>query len=107
MSILFFLLLLVVVLAISGGIIAGLAAVVWYAVVGLIIGAVARLLVKGTRGYGIFATILSGIVGAIGGGLIAHALDLGGLLEFVVAVLLAAVVISITTGSSRGHRAIS
>ena len=83
MSILFFLLLLVVVLAAAGGIVAGIAALAWYALVGLVIGAVARLLVKGTRGYGMLATILSGIVGSIGGGLIARALDLGGLLEFV------------------------
>jgi uncharacterized membrane protein YeaQ/YmgE (transglycosylase-associated protein family) len=106
MSVLFFLLLLVVVLAAAGGIIAGLFALAWYVVVGLVIGAVARLLVKDTTGYGLLATALSGIVGSIGGGLIARALELGGLLEFIVAVLVAAVVIGITAGSSRGRQSL-
>jgi len=95
MNVLFFLVLLVVVLMIAGTIVGGLVALLWWALVGLLIGALARLLVHGTSGLGMLPTILSGIAGAVGGGLVANALDLGGLLEFVVAVLVAAVVVSI------------
>jgi hypothetical protein len=41
---------------------------------------------------------------AIGGGLIASALDLGSLLEFIVAILVAAVVIAVTSGTDRSRR---
>jgi uncharacterized membrane protein YeaQ/YmgE (transglycosylase-associated protein family) len=103
MSILFFLLLLVVAFVVAGSVLGVLASIAWYAIVGLVIGALARLLVKDTRGYGLLATILSGIVGALGGGLIANVLDVGGILEFIVALLVAAVVIAITASSSRGR----
>jgi uncharacterized membrane protein YeaQ/YmgE (transglycosylase-associated protein family) len=75
----------------------------WLFIVGLVIGAVARLLVPGTAGMGILATALSGIAGAFLAGLAMRYLiepreDWVGVL---VAVLCAAAVIALV-GQRRG-----
>jgi uncharacterized membrane protein YeaQ/YmgE (transglycosylase-associated protein family) len=65
------------------------------AVTGLIIGALARLVVPGTRGFGILPTILLGLVGSIVGGFIGnHLLHVGGLLTVVLEVAVAAVAVA-------------
>jgi uncharacterized membrane protein YeaQ/YmgE (transglycosylase-associated protein family) len=51
-------------------------------VLGLIAGAIAKAIMPGDDPGGIFVTMLIGIVGAILGGLIASALDIGELGEF-------------------------
>lgn len=102
MNVLFWILLIVVLIAIFGG--AFFAAAWWlagYAVVGLIIGGLARLLVSNTMGLGLAATIFSGVAGAILGGWIAHLLDLGNVIELIVSVVVAAVVVAISAASSR------
>lgn len=102
MNLLFWLLLLIVLIAVFGG--AFFAAAWWlagYAVVGLIIGGLARLLVADTWGLGLAATIISGVAGAILGGWIAHYFDLGNVIELIVSVIVAAIVVAISTTSSR------
>ncbi len=101
MNILFFLLLLVLALAVAGTIIGGLLTLIGWALVGLVIGAIARLAVRGTGGLGIFRTILCGIAGAIGGGLLANLLGIGDVLEFVASVVVAAVLVAIVSSGSR------
>jgi uncharacterized membrane protein YeaQ/YmgE (transglycosylase-associated protein family) len=97
MTVLFWLLLIVVLLALFGWAIAGFVwAVIWYAVVGIVIGGLARVLVRGTGRYGIGMTIVAGIGGALLGGLLANALDSGPLVQFLLAVLAAAILIAIT-----------
>lgn len=98
MNVLFFLLLAVVVLAIAGAVVGGLLSILWWLLVGLVIGALGRLLVRGTGGMSILATALAGIAGALGGGLVAAALDLGGILQFIIAVLVAAFVVALLAG---------
>jgi len=51
-------------------------------VLGLLAGAIAKAILPGDDPGGIFVTMLIGIVGAIVGGLIASALDIGDLDEF-------------------------
>ncbi len=98
----FFLLLAIVVIAIVGGALLGiLLHVVWWAIVGLVIGALARLVIPDDRGTGLLGTILFGIGGALLGGLIAGALDVGWFIEFLIAVLVAAVLIAVF---GRGNR---
>ncbi|HVM35749.1 MAG TPA: GlsB/YeaQ/YmgE family stress response membrane protein [Actinomycetota bacterium] len=48
--------------------------ILWYIVVGAIVGLIARLLLPGRDPIGIIGTILLGIVGAIVGGLVWQAL---------------------------------
>lgn len=94
MGIVFFLLLAVVVLVVFGATILGLvASLVWWALIGLIIGALGRLVLPGPRAIGVAATILVGIGGALLGGILANALDVGSIIEFVMAVLVAAVLV--------------
>lgn len=66
------------------------------AVVGLIIGALARLVVPGTRGMGLLPTILLGLVGSIVGGFIAdHLLHTAGLVTVLIEIGTAAVATAI------------
>jgi uncharacterized membrane protein YeaQ/YmgE (transglycosylase-associated protein family) len=99
---LFWILLGVVLVAIFGG--AAIAAAWWliyYAIVGLVIGGLARLLVSSSEGLGAAGTILAGLTGSILGGLIARAFELGTIVELLVSIVVAAVVVAIATGSSR------
>jgi uncharacterized membrane protein YeaQ/YmgE (transglycosylase-associated protein family) len=72
------------------------------AVTGLVIGALARLLVPGTRGLGIFPTVLLGLVGSIVGGFVGnHILDLGGLLTVLLEIGVAAVAVALFASRRR------
>lgn len=102
MTMLFWILLGVVLVAIFGG--AAIATAWWliyYAIVGLVIGGLARLLVSSSEGLGAARTILAGLAGSILGGLIARAFELGTIVELLVSIVVAAVVVAIATGSSR------
>ncbi|MGN6378576.1 MAG: GlsB/YeaQ/YmgE family stress response membrane protein, partial [Gaiellales bacterium] len=56
---------------------------VWYAIVGLVIGGLARLLVSGRQDMGLLETALFGIAGSLLGGIIANdVLDVGWFLQF-------------------------
>jgi uncharacterized membrane protein YeaQ/YmgE (transglycosylase-associated protein family) len=97
MTVLFWLLLIVVLIALFGWALAGFVwAVIWYAIVGLVIGGFARILVRGSGRYGIGATILAGIAGSLLGGLLANVLDSGWVVQYLLAILVAAVLIAMT-----------
>jgi uncharacterized membrane protein YeaQ/YmgE (transglycosylase-associated protein family) len=103
MGLIFFLLLAIVVLAVVGGTILGiLLHVIWWAIVGLVVGLLARLVLTDARsGIGLFQTILFGIAGALLGGVIAGAFDVNWFIEFILAVLVAAVLIVAFGSTSR------
>ncbi|WP_448621895.1 GlsB/YeaQ/YmgE family stress response membrane protein [Geodermatophilus sp. URMC 65] len=82
-------------------------------VVGLVIGALARLLKPGRQRMSILATMLLGVAGAIIGGLIADWLDVGSITELnvwgflfalIVAVLLIGVAEAVSAGRNRAVR---
>jgi uncharacterized membrane protein YeaQ/YmgE (transglycosylase-associated protein family) len=56
--------------------------IIGWIVLGLVAGAIAKAIMPGDDPGGIFVTMLIGIAGAIIGGLIASALDIGDLDEF-------------------------
>lgn len=71
---------------------------------GLIIGALARLVIPGRQNIGILLTILLGIVGSIVGGLIAAAIGLdNNFLSFLVGVAVAALLVFLIAGGSRSR----
>ena len=77
-------------------------------VVGLIIGALARLLKPGRQRMSILATMLLGVVGAIIGDLIADWLDVGSITElnfwgFLFALLAAVLLIGVAEGVAGGR----
>ncbi|MEO6867955.1 MAG: hypothetical protein ABI200_08030 [Gaiellales bacterium] len=95
MTPIFFLLVLVVLLFAASWVLVGIATLFWYALVGLVIGFFGRLLVKDTAGLGMLRTVLAGLAGSIGGGMIADALDVGGLVSWIIVVLVAAIVVAL------------
>ncbi len=77
-------------------------------VVGLIIGALARLIKPGKQRMSILATMLLGVVGAIIGGLIADWLGVGSITElnfwgFIFALIAAVLLIGVAEGVSGGR----
>jgi uncharacterized membrane protein YeaQ/YmgE (transglycosylase-associated protein family) len=78
---------------------------IWLVLVGLVIGAVARLVLPGQQQLGVLATTLYGIGGSLLGGLIADALNFGAVLGFLTAVGVAALLIALIGGAQRGATA--
>ena len=83
--------------------------IVWL-IIGLVIGALARLLVPGRQHIGLIVTILIGIVAALAGGVITTAILGAGhtVITFIVALVAAALLVSAFTtrgyGRSRSRR---
>ena len=77
-------------------------------VVGLIIGALARLIKPGKQQMSILATMLLGVVGALIGGFIASLLGTGDIFElnvlgFILAVVAAVILVGVAEGVSGGR----
>jgi uncharacterized membrane protein YeaQ/YmgE (transglycosylase-associated protein family) len=75
--------------------------IIWYIVIGAIIGALARLVVPGPNPMGIALTILVGIVGAVIGGVIASAIGAVNIIAFIISVLVAAAAVALISGRGR------
>ena len=94
----------IVVLLVIGWAVVGLALkLLWWALLGLVIGALARLILPGRQAIGWLATAGAGIAGALLGGIIADALEWGSLVQFVLAVAAAAALIAVLGGARRGY----
>lgn len=89
------LLVLILALVLAGALIGLAVKLLWWALLGLAIGALARLVLPGDQALGILATILFGIAGSLLGGILADAFGLGAILQFVLAVAVAAALISL------------
>lgn len=76
--------------------------ILWFILVGAVVGALARLLVPGRNPIGIVLTILVGVAGAILGGLVANALGAGTLVAFIFAIIIAAIGVALLTGARGG-----
>ena len=77
-------------------------------VVGLIIGALARLIKPGKQRLSILATLLLGVVGALIGGVVASLLGTGDIFElnvlgFILAVIAAVILVGVAEGVSGGR----
>src|SRR5215208_4089756 len=96
------LLLIVVLVIILGIAVLGLVfKLLWLALIGLVIGALARAILPGRQEIGLLMTALCGIGGSLLGGIVADALDLGRILTFVAAVAVAAALIAFFGGRRR------
>lgn len=94
----------IVLLLVVGWAVVGLALkLLWWALIGLVIGALARLVLPGEQAIGWLGTIGAGIGGALLGGIIANALDVGGLLQLLIAVAVAAGLVAILGGPRRAQ----
>ena len=80
-----------------------------FIVAGLVIGALARLILPGRQHLGIFATLLLGLAGSVIGGTIAQWLGTGTIWElnvvgFIAAVVAAMLLIGVAEGLAGGSR---
>jgi uncharacterized membrane protein YeaQ/YmgE (transglycosylase-associated protein family) len=106
MPILLLLLLALIALIVVGWFVVSLTfQLLWLLLTGLIIGALARLVLPGNQPIGWLMTILAGVVGSLGGGLIARAFDLGGIVQFLVAIAVAAALIAFVIVPRRTRKA--
>jgi uncharacterized membrane protein YeaQ/YmgE (transglycosylase-associated protein family) len=97
-------LLVLIVLLLVGGAIIGLAfKLLWFLLVGILIGALARLILPGRQEIGYLATALAGIAGSLLGGIIGDILDTGGVVQFLIAIACAAGVVALLDGTSRAR----
>lgn len=102
MAVLLFVLVAIVLLVVLGSAFVGLAfMLLWWALIGLAIGALGRLLVPGRQPIGLLTTALGGVAASILGGVIAHAAHLGRGLQFLIAVAVAAVLVATFSAGQR------
>jgi uncharacterized membrane protein YeaQ/YmgE (transglycosylase-associated protein family) len=95
----------IIVLVILGAAAFGLALhLLWWAIIGLVFGALGRLVLPGRQPIGLLATVLVGIAGSLLGGVIARAAHLGNVLQFIIAVVIAAVLVAVYSSSARSTR---
>jgi uncharacterized membrane protein YeaQ/YmgE (transglycosylase-associated protein family) len=78
--------------------------VIWFILIGAVVGILARLLIPGRNSIGVLLTILVGIVGAVVGGMIAGAVGAGSVLALVFAVVIAAILVALLSGGGRRRR---
>ena len=81
--------------------------IIWFIVVGAIIGLVARVIVPGTGGMGFLLTIVVGIIGAVVGGYLAGQVfeETGGV-DWIASILVAALLVWIVARASTSRRTI-
>ena len=102
MTIVVILLIVVLALLLAGTLIGLAFSLLWLALTGLVIGALGRLVLPGRQEISLLATALIGIAASLLGGILADLFDVGGLIQFLVAVALAAV--GIVLFASSEHR---
>jgi uncharacterized membrane protein YeaQ/YmgE (transglycosylase-associated protein family) len=101
-SIVVILLIVILVLLLAGSLIGLAFSLLWLALTGLVIGALGRLVLPGRQNISLLATALIGIAASLLGGILANLFDVGSIIQFLVAVVLAA--IGITLFASSEHR---
>jgi uncharacterized membrane protein YeaQ/YmgE (transglycosylase-associated protein family) len=98
-------LLIVILVLLLGGWLIGLAfSLLWLALAGLIIGGLGRLVLPGRQDISLLATALVGIAASLLGGILADVFDVGWVIQFLVAVALAALGITLFTSSEHRRR---
>ena len=92
----------VVVLIIVGAFVVGLVLkLLWWALIGLVLGAIARAILPGKQNISILATAGAGIAAALLGGIIGHIVGVGNFLQFVIAAAVAVVIVAVLASSER------
>ena len=107
MTVVVIVLIAVVLALLLGGWLIGLAfSLLWLAVTGLVIGALGRLVLPGQQNVSLLATALVGIAASLLGGILADVFNVGWIIQFLVAVALAALGITLFASTERGRTAI-
>jgi uncharacterized membrane protein YeaQ/YmgE (transglycosylase-associated protein family) len=104
MTVVIVLLVVVLVLLLAGSLIGLAFNLLWLVLTGLVIGALGRLVLPGRQEIGLLATALVGVGASLLGGILANLFDVGWLVQFLVAVALAAIGITVFVSSERGRK---
>jgi uncharacterized membrane protein YeaQ/YmgE (transglycosylase-associated protein family) len=106
MAIVIVLLVVILVLLLAGTLVGLAFSLLWLALTGLVIGALGRLVLPGRQNISLLATALIGIAASLLGGLLANAFDAGWIIQFLVAVALAAIGITVFAETEHRQRAV-
>src|SRR5215471_17015305 len=90
-SVVVVLLIVILVLLLAGSLVGLAFSLLWLVLTGLVIGALGRLVLPGRQEIGLLTTALVGVAASLLGGILANLFDVGWLVQFLVAVALAAV----------------
>jgi uncharacterized membrane protein YeaQ/YmgE (transglycosylase-associated protein family) len=92
----------IIVFLLIGGWLVGLAfSLLWFVIVGLLIGALARAILPGRQAIGWLGTMGAGLAGSLLGAILADLFDAGGLVQILVAIASAAILIAVFSGAER------
>jgi uncharacterized membrane protein YeaQ/YmgE (transglycosylase-associated protein family) len=103
-SVIVILLIVIVALLLAGSLIGLAFSLLWLALTGLVIGALGRLVLPGRQEISLLATALIGIAASLLGGILANLFDVGWVIQFLVAVALAALGITLFASSEYRRR---
>jgi uncharacterized membrane protein YeaQ/YmgE (transglycosylase-associated protein family) len=103
-SIVVVLLVIIAALLLTGSLIGLAFSLLWLALTGLIIGGLGRVVLPGRHDVSVLATVLIGIAASLLGGILANLFDVGWLIQFLVAVALAAIGITLFSSSEQQRR---
>ena len=95
MNVIVILLIVILALLLAGSLIGLAFSLLWLALTGLAIGALGRLVLPGRQEISVLATVLVGIAASLLGGILADLFDVGWIIQFLVAVALAAIGIAL------------
>ena len=99
MPVVVILLIVILVLLLAGSLIGLAFSLFWLALTGLVVGALGRLVLPGRQDISLLATALVGIAASLLGGILADLFDVGWVIQFLVAVALAAIGITLFASS--------
>jgi len=102
-SIVVVLIIIVLALLLAGSLVGLAFSLLWLALTGLVIGALGRLVLPGRQEISLLATALVGIAASLLGGILADIFDVGWIIQFLVAVVLAAIGITLFASAERGR----
>jgi uncharacterized membrane protein YeaQ/YmgE (transglycosylase-associated protein family) len=95
-------LLVVIAVLLFAGAVIGLAFnLLWFVLTGVVIGALARLVLPGRQDISLIATALIGIAASLLGGILGDLFDVGGFIQFLLAIALAALGIVLYASTER------
>ena len=103
MSIVVVLIIIIIALLLAGSVIGLAFSLLWLGLTGLVIGALGRLVLPGRHDISLLATALVGIAASLLGGILADVFDVGRIVQFLVAVALAAIGITLFASSERSR----
>ena len=103
MGVIAILVVIILVLLLGGALLGLVFELLWLVLTGVIIGALGRLVLPGRQEIGLLATALVGIAASLLGGILAELFDAGWLVQFLVAVALAAIGIALFASSEQGR----